>query len=313
MKMIEEIENKKQDEDIDKKEKVNSLKDYEDLKNGESFNSIDNKKAIEGLEAIQKMREEFVESNGQILKKENKEELDKNLLYKVDNKNLDNYEKDKKENKVEESKTISKNKDENNIEEDIKKEKKKDKKEPKKQSKLLKIIGNILYYIAFILILAVLLIVVIQRFSDNEMALAGFRIFNILTGSMEPEYNVGDILISKTIEPEDINIGDDIVYKGKEKPFQDLIVTHRVVDLNKEEDGTYNFITHGIANDVDDPMISESQIYGKIIYKVRSFSMLSKAVNNMYIFFFIIFIPIVVLTAIKVIQLKHEKIEDYED
>ena len=184
----------------------------------------------------------------------------------------------------------------------------------KKQSpKALKIIGNILYYIAFLFIVLILLLVAIQRFSNNQIALGGFRMFNILTGSMEPDYKVGDVLISKEIDPAEIQLGDDIVYEGKEEPFTDLIVTHRVVDLNEEEDGTYKFITRGLANDVDDPIITESQVYGKIIYKVRSFSLLSKAINNMYVFFFVIFIPVAVLVFIKILQVKYEKTSDYEE
>lgn len=334
--MLKEIEIKKQNDKIAEKEKEDLLKGNEDFENSEPIKLLDINEAIESIKAIKEIKEEIMESKEQILEQEeivilssqdnvvkdniikdnvvkelNKEidkeldkELDKEILFNIDDLDLDNEEK-----------MIAKIKDKNNIEENIK-EIKKDKKTSKEQSnilKVLKVIGNILYYIAFIFILAVLLMVVVQRFSNNEIALGGFRMFNILTGSMEPEYNIGDVLISKTVNPEDIEIGDDLVYKGEEKPFKDLIVTHRVVDLNKEEDGTYSFITRGIANDVDDPIITESQIYGKIIYKVRSFSILSKAINNMYVFFFVIFIPIAILVAIKVIQVKNEKIEDYEE
>ena len=182
----------------------------------------------------------------------------------------------------------------------------------KKGSKFFKFIGNLIYYTVFLFVLLVLALVAVQRFSDNEIALGGYRMFNIITESMEPDYMVGDVLISKEIEPEDIKIGDDVVYKGKERPFKDMIVTHRVIDLNLEEDGTYSFLTKGIANDVDDPIISEDQVFGKIIYKVQSFSILSKAINNMYVFFFVIFIPVVLLVSIKIIQVRHERKEDKE-
>ncbi len=203
----------------------------------------------------------------------------------------------------------------NELEEKMDKNLKNKSKKPKsKIAKSFSILGKIIYYLLFVFILFVLILVVVQRFSGNEISVGGFRMFNILTGSMEPEYKVGDVLISKEIEPKDIKLGDDIVYKGKEKPFVDLIVTHRVVDLNHDnKTGKYSFQTKGIANDIEDPVIEEDQVYGKIIYKVRSFSLLAKSVNNMYIFFFVIFIPIVLLISIKIIQVRHERKLDEED
>ena len=39
-----------------------------------------------------------------------------------------------------------------------------------------------------------LIIVVMQRTTNNSLALGGFRMFSVATGSMVPVYNVGDIL-----------------------------------------------------------------------------------------------------------------------
>ncbi len=203
-----------------------------------------------------------------------------------------------------EEKEERKDKDKNN---------KKDKKK-RKMPKALKIIGNIVYYIFFAFVTVILLLILVQRFSKNEMAIGGYRVFNVITESMVPEYEVGDVIISEEVEAKNIELGDDVVYLGKEAPFKDLTVTHRVVDLNENEDGSYSFITRGIANNVDDPIIEESQIYGRIIYKVYSLSYISKAINNSYVFFFVIFVPITILVSIKIIQVKSEKIfEEYDN
>lgn len=161
-------------------------------------------------------------------------------------------------------------------------------------NKILRGIGKTIYVLLYIIVLLVLLVVVIQRFSGNNATIGGFRIFNVATGSMIPVYNVGDILVSKEISPEEIQVGDDIVYKGEKNEFNGKVVTHRVIS-KREENGKYYFVTQGVANELADPEISEEQVYGKIIYKTIILSFVSKIINNIYTFYFLIFVPIAII------------------
>ena len=177
------------------------------------------------------------------------------------------------------------------------------------ENKALKIIGNILYYLLVILVVMILAVVLLQRVTNNNISLAGIRVFNIVTESMVPKYQVGDILISKTIEPDKIKEGDDLVYLGKEESFKDKIVTHQVIKI-ENENGEYKFHTKGIANPEEDPVVSESQIYGIIIYKTHVLSFISKIINNLYGFYFLIFVPLTILIIVKVIKLHREYKEE---
>lgn len=185
-----------------------------------------------------------------------------------------------------------------------------------RENKMLRAIANTIYYILFVIVILILLVVIIQRVSNNMLSLGGYRIFNIVTGSMMPDYEIGDILISKEIEPSNIEIGDDVVYLGKTASFQGKIVTHRVIEKN-EENGKYTFKTKGIANEEPDPEITGEQVYGKIIYKVHTLSFISKIINNLYAFYFFIFVPLSLIIVKKIIDiiycLKHKDDEDVED
>lgn len=161
-------------------------------------------------------------------------------------------------------------------------------------NKFLKIIGNIIYYIALIIVVAILLLVVVQRVSNNNIALGGIRIYNVATGSMIPKYNIGDILISKEIEPKEIKKGDDITYISNTGLSKGALITHSVVDI-RQEDGKYKFITRGIANTADDPEISEEQVYGKVIYKSVILSFINKIIKNVYAFYFLIIVPMAII------------------
>ena len=181
---------------------------------------------------------------------------------------------------------------------------------------MLKVIRNTWAVIRTILtvILVILLVVVVtQRVSNNKMAVAGFRIFTVVTESMKPEYVVGDAIVTRTIEPSKIKIGDDITYLGLAESFKDKIVTHRVINIEKAEDGTYIFETKGIANPKADPKINESQIFGKVIYKIKSISYINSIIGNLYGMYFAIFIPFGLIMFIEYILYKRDKDEDLDD
>lgn len=103
-------------------------------------------------------------------------------------------------------------------------------------------------------VLAVVLIIVFIFF----MGLFPVKPTAIATGSMEPQYQVGDmVIISKGAE---YTVGDVIEFKnGSEQ------VVHRIAKIT--DDG--NYITKGDANNADDAgQITKDDIVGKVIYKV---------------------------------------------
>ena len=76
--------------------------------------------------------------------------------------------------------------------------------------------------------------------------LMGYQVFTIISGSMEPEYNVGDLIYVKKVDPQDIKVGDDITFILNE----DLVIaTHRVVRIDAENQ---HFYTKGLANEIED-------------------------------------------------------------
>lgn len=185
-----------------------------------------------------------------------------------------------------------------------------------KENKVLKFIWNILYTLMYIIVALILVIVVMQRFSNNNIAIGGFRIFSVATGSMVPVYNVGDTLISKEIEPEKIKVGDDLVYQGKQGSFSGKIVTHRVISIEKKEDGNYKIIMQGVANNMQDPEIDQTQVYGKVICKVHFLSFLQKLIKNSYAFYFgiVIIVGTLIYRNIKnIIRIESGDLEEEED
>lgn len=126
--------------------------------------------------------------------------------------------------------------------------------------------------LALVLMLAVILV---QRLSSNSLSIGGIRIFTIISNSMLPNYEPGDILILKEENPSNIKIGDNVTYIGTKGQVKDLVVTHKVIDRRKDGE-KYYFTTQGTNNEVADPEIEENQIYGKVIYKTVLLSAICK-------------------------------------
>ena len=86
----------------------------------------------------------------------------------------------------------------------------------------------------------------------------------ILTGSMEPNIYIGDIVVIKKCSPKKIEVNDIIEYQVRNNS-----IIHRVIDI-KEQDGKLSFVTKGDNNNkIDSNIVKESQIIGKVIYRVK--------------------------------------------
>lgn len=172
------------------------------------------------------------------------------------------------------------------------------KEQEEKMSKLEVIITVIKSICAIILILLVA-VLALQRFSNNEIAIGGIRIFSVATESMVPKYKVGDVLVVKEVDVDTLKVGDDITYLGKVDSFAGRVVTHQIIDIEETTEGKI-YHTKGIANEIEDPTIEGDQIYGKVIYKCILISLLTKLTQNMTLFFIVVFIPFAILIFLQI-------------
>lgn len=148
-----------------------------------------------------------------------------------------------------------------------------------------------------VLIIAILLIsaiILTQRLTNNEKAFFGFRLFRVQTGSMEPKYRVGDVIIVKEKNINKIQIGEDVTYWGTSGVMKGRLVTHQVIDI-EEIDGQRVFHTKGIANTTKDPLVHPDQINGIVLGKLHIVTAICTLLNNQYIFYFAGILPLTLL------------------
>ena len=159
------------------------------------------------------------------------------------------------------------------------------------EKKIFRIVFKVIYQINVIICLILAAVIIMQKVTDSNRSIAGYRIFRVITGSMEPEYDVGEVVISKEVPAKDIKVGDDIVYSGRYGEYSGKIIMHSVIAIDKDENGNYNFHAKGLhSSSVEDPQIKESQIYGVVKYKSKILTVLYKLATNIYTVFVIILV-----------------------
>ncbi len=179
-----------------------------------------------------------------------------------------------------------------------------------KNNKTVKIVGRVIKIVVAIILVAFILTVLLQRLTDNNISFFNFRIFSVRTGSMEPRYNVNDVLISMEVDPEDIKVGDDISYLGEAGQYKGLIITHEVIKIEETDEGKLSFIAQGIANPYSDPAVDADQIYGKIVYKSVILSFFYNIISNPVGMYICIILPIVGILGYEIITRMLDKEEE---
>lgn len=167
-----------------------------------------------------------------------------------------------------------------------------------------KIEKNIVFKITrallYVFVGLLLFVLIVQKVTNNNLSIGGVRIFMIVSESMKDEYEIGDILVSKKVPVEEINIGDNVTYRGEKMQLKDLIITHKVVEKRQMGDETY-FVTRGLANNVSDPEIRYDQIYGKVIYKTIFLSSIAKLMSNQ-LTYYVLFTLVALIISIEIVS-----------
>lgn len=173
------------------------------------------------------------------------------------------------------------------------------------------IITKIIKTILFIVAILLLGIIAVQRFSNNNLSVGGFRVFMIVSESMKGEYDIGNILISKNVSEDEIDVGDNITYLANNKDVKNMVITHKVVK-KEVRDGTTYFVTKGIANAIEDPEITYDQVYGKVVYKTILLSFLGKLMSKPGSYY-LIFLIVGFVVSIEIVSSMFKSREEREE
>lgn len=179
-----------------------------------------------------------------------------------------------------------------------------------RENKAFQMVKKIFDIVIGVFIVLFLVVVLLQRFSNNKLSFFNYRIFTVVSGSMEPKYNIGDVLISKDVGPENIKVGDVISYIGQSGTFIDKVVTHEVVSIEVDANNKKVFHTKGLVNVIEDPIVYQDQVFGVVKYKSILLSLIYKVVGTKVGMFVFVVIPMIYIIGSEILGFMLEKEEE---
>lgn len=121
----------------------------------------------------------------------------------------------------------------------------------------------------------------------------------VLSGSMEPYFNPGDIVLIEPVNTSDVQIGDVVAFhpswgRGNGKDTSRTLYTHRVVGIVQNSTGLY-FITKGDNNEENDPTpVLARNVVGRVVVVLPYLGYLTRhnrdrrALLAVYVFFILL-------------------------
>lgn len=90
----------------------------------------------------------------------------------------------------------------------------------------------------------------------------------VLSGSMAPLFNPGDIVLLERVNGSEVAVGDVVAFRPPNAGEENTFVTHRIVGV-VEENGTRYFKTKGDNNEDLDPfLVPEGNVYGRAVFSI---------------------------------------------
>ena len=177
--------------------------------------------------------------------------------------------------------------------------------------KILHFITTVLMY-SICLIMIIIFLVFVVNFIDKQYNLKSgknkknlFSAYTIVSPSMVPTINVLDVVVTMRVNsPESLEKGDIITFNSTDYRYSGVLVTHRIVDIEKTTSGEYLYTTKGDNNNTQDSSrISFDEIYGRVIFRIPKIGYIQYYLSSILGWVAIIIVPAVMIIGYDIYKL----------
>lgn len=157
--------------------------------------------------------------------------------------------------------------------------------------KVMKKIGKIIlwFFLIIIILFNLYTFLSFQIFKKNLVGIGGYATLEVVSGSMEPTIQTGDLIIIHQ-EKKEYQENDIITFMDVNGSF----VTHRIVGRTSQ-----GYLTKGDANKSVDPgYVRKEKIVGTYVLKIHRFGYLIKSIQNPITLVFVFIIGVMACVVI---------------
>lgn len=179
----------------------------------------------------------------------------------------------------------------------------------RKKEPLFKTIISILSYALFVWLMLIGITLLIYVADIKIRAMKGdytapkFNAYVVLTGSMIPEINPSDVVVTKKVKEEKLKVGDIVTFYSTDPRFSGIIVTHRIVEILPTNSG-HEYRTKGDNNNTtDSALIRYDDMVGKVILKIPKLGYVQTFLATQGGWIFVVLIPCLVIISYDIMKL----------
>lgn len=131
---------------------------------------------------------------------------------------------------------------------------------------LLNILSTLLLVAAVCFTVAVVAITLTSK--DGTASIAGWKPYVVLSDSMQKDFQVGDVVVTRAVDPADIRPGDIIAFSSIDPDANGQVFTHKVREATTYQ-GEPAFVTYGTTTGDNDayPALA-SHVQGRFVFSV---------------------------------------------
>lgn len=102
----------------------------------------------------------------------------------------------------------------------------------------------------------------------SEASLLGWKPYIVLSDSMQSEFEVGDIAVSRAVDPAALQPGDIVTFASVDPDSYGEVFTHKIRDITEYE-GERAFVTYGTTTGDDDAYPAPfSRVVGRYAFRI---------------------------------------------
>ncbi len=126
------------------------------------------------------------------------------------------------------------------------------------------VIGAVLTALGRVLIGILVILVAVGALQQFDFGMRlGFGYAVVVSGSMEPNIHVNDVLIFQAHRKEEYKPGDVVLYIRGEGTPDEMLISHRITSIDGD-----TLVTKGDANMAEDPPIAFTQVVGRVAIRI---------------------------------------------
>ena len=139
------------------------------------------------------------------------------------------------------------------------------------------VLNALLWAVMALLIFLVISGVIQRYFGHNSNGLFGIGYAVVVSGSLEPNIHVDDMIIYHEHPADDYQVGDVIVYRRNAGTPEEMLITHRIVEIREDRS---KLTTRGDANKISDPEILFQDVVGRLVWRIPRFGFIVEYIRK---------------------------------